>query len=78
MILKIRKLLGLDNKQAKIERFSEVYKSLNDLNKEIDVLAEDFTVKNENFKQILKSKEVDSEIKKSIQTKYDNFLKIHK
>lgn len=78
MILKLRRILGLDNKQEKVENYSELHKSLMDLNERIDEIAEDFTVKNENYKQLLKSKGLSDDIAKSVQTRHINFVEMHK
>jgi ADP-ribose pyrophosphatase YjhB (NUDIX family) len=78
MILKLRRLLGLDNKQEKVENYSELHKSLMGLNERIDEIAEDFTVKNENYKQLLKSKGLSEDIAKSVQTRHINFVESHK
>jgi ADP-ribose pyrophosphatase YjhB (NUDIX family) len=78
MILKLRRLLGLDNKQEKVENYSELHKSLMGLNERIDEIAEDFTVKNENYKQLLKSKGLSDDIAKSVQVRHINFVESHK
>lgn len=78
MITKLRRILGLESNEERLCRLTEVSSSIDRLSIKIDDLADEFTSKNENFKQILKSNEVDEDFKKSVKEKYDNFIEIQK
>lgn len=78
MIAKLRKILGLETNEEKLNRFHETNNSIACLSKKIDDLAEEFTVKNESFKSLLKSNNFDDQIKKNIQLRYNNFIDYHK
>lgn len=78
MIAKLRKILGMETNEEKLNRFHETNNSIACLSKKIDDLAEEFTVKNESFKSLLKSNNFDDQIKKNIQSRYNNFIDYHK
>ena len=78
MIGKIRRILGLETNDEKLARFNETNNSIAELSRKIDNIAEEFTVKNESFKSLLKSGSLDQQVKQNIQKRYDNFLNYHK
>ena len=52
MITKLRRILGLESNEERLSRLTEVSSSIDRLSIKIDDLADEFTSKNENFKQI--------------------------
>jgi 8-oxo-dGTP diphosphatase len=77
MITQIRRFLGVDTDEEKLSRFRELEKSLAEVNKRIDVLAEDFSERYREKDLVLKSDQPEF-VKDKVTEKFEEFLKSQK
>ncbi len=73
MLNKIKRFLGLETLQEKVERFDTILKSIQELETKIDELASEYTSKYaaySNFKKL----NVSEDISKSVETRWGSFL----
>jgi 8-oxo-dGTP pyrophosphatase MutT (NUDIX family) len=78
MITKLRNILGLSTLEENLARYNSVSEDIQYINSQTDDLSEHYYSKMSNYNHILKSDEYSDEIKKSVKTRYDNFLQDQK
>jgi len=74
MITKLRNILGLSTLEENLTRYQGLNEKIEEINSQTDALAETYYTRTTNYNQILKSEDYSSDIKKSVQSRYDSFL----
>src|SRR6056297_3646574 len=74
MITKLRNILGLSTLEENLTRYQGLNEEIEEINSQTDMLAENYYTRTTNYNQILKSEDYSSDIKKSVQGRYDAFL----
>ena len=72
--MNIKKLFGFRSKEEKINQYRKLLQKSQDINKEIDNLADEFAQQNSIIKSI---STLDAEEKEDALKRYDSFLKEH-
>jgi len=75
MFTKLRKLLGVESEDERIQRLISVTKQIADLSKSIDESADLFTERNEAFKSVLSSDKITEDVKERVKVKHTNLIK---
>lgn len=71
----IRKIFGYQDTVSKLNDLKSYNETLVDIEKSLDILAEEFTIKNENRKSIVLDTILDADVKNAVESKFNIFAK---